>query len=127
MSAVGLYKSAVLHHVRFPPDSDQIAATRKRGAKRARSFPSSPLSRKSITGRARGMMSVVGQKQKSLRLAVAIGPRFRTSRPPEQVDRAVGALLALALDFAVAHQAVEPRAGFAVIGSADQPRDRRAG
>jgi hypothetical protein len=51
----------------------------------------------------------------------------RTSRPPEQMDRAVNALLALAFDFAVAHQAVEPRAGFAVIGSADQPRDRGAG
>jgi hypothetical protein len=51
----------------------------------------------------------------------------RTSRPPEKMDRAVGALLALVFDFAVAHQAVEPRAGFAVIGNADQPRDRRAG
>ncbi len=51
----------------------------------------------------------------------------RTLRPPEQMDRAVGALLALSFDFAVAYQAVEPRAGFAVIGSADQPRDRRAG
>jgi hypothetical protein len=39
----------------------------------------------------------------------------------------MGALLALAFDFAVAHQAVEPRAGLAVIGSLDQPRDSRAG
>jgi hypothetical protein len=43
------------------------------------------------------------------------------------MDRAVGALLAFVFDFAVAHQLVESRAGFAVVGNADQPRDRRAG
>jgi hypothetical protein len=47
--------------------------------------------------------------------------------PPEQIDRAVGALLALALDLAVADQAIEPRAGLASIKGADQPRDRGAG
>jgi hypothetical protein len=31
--------------------------------------------------------------------------------PPEQIDRAVGALLALALDLAVADQAIEPARG----------------
>jgi hypothetical protein len=40
----------------------------------------------------------------------------------EQIDRAVGALLALALDLAVADQAIEPRAGLANIKGADQPR-----
>jgi hypothetical protein len=40
----------------------------------------------------------------------------------EQIDRAVGALLALALDLAVADQAIEPRAGLASIKGADQPR-----
>src|ERR1700730_6337588 len=35
---------------------------------------------------------------------IAAGPiSSRTSRPPEQMDRAVDALLALAFDFAVAH------------------------
>jgi hypothetical protein len=47
--------------------------------------------------------------------------------PPDQIDRAVGALLALALDLAVADQAIEPRAGLASIKGADQPRDRGAG
>ena len=47
--------------------------------------------------------------------------------PPEQIDRAVGALLALALDLAVADQAIEPRAGLASIKGEDQPRDRGAG
>jgi len=41
--------------------------------------------------------------------------------PPEQIDRAVGALLALALDLAAADQAIEPRAGLASIKGADQP------
>jgi hypothetical protein len=40
--------------------------------------------------------------------------------PPEQIDRAVGALLALALDLAVADQAIEPRAGLTSIKGADQ-------
>jgi hypothetical protein len=41
--------------------------------------------------------------------------------PPEQIDRAVGALLALALDLPVADQAIEPRASLASIKGADQP------
>lgn len=39
----------------------------------------------------------------------------------------MGALLALALDLAVADQAIKPRAGLASIKGADQPRDRGAG
>jgi hypothetical protein len=45
----------------------------------------------------------------------------------EQIDRPVAALLALAFELAVAHQTIEPRADLAIIGGADQPRDRCAG
>src|ERR1700676_1819051 len=48
-------------------------------------------------------------------------------RPPKQIDWAMDALLALAFDLAIAHQAIEPRAGLAIVGSVDQPRDRCAG
>jgi hypothetical protein len=44
-------------------------------------------------------------------------------KPPEKIDRAVS----LAFEFAVAHEAIESRAGLAIIGGADQPRDRCAG
>jgi hypothetical protein len=47
--------------------------------------------------------------------------------PPEQIDRAVGALLALALDLAVADQAIEPRASeYQERGSAARPQCRIA-
>jgi hypothetical protein len=45
----------------------------------------------------------------------------------EQIDRPAAALLALAFELAVAHQTIEPRADLAIIGGADQPRDRCAG
>src|ERR1700688_2232072 len=48
-------------------------------------------------------------------------------RPPKQIDWAMDALLALAVDLSIAHQSIEPRAGLAIVGSVDQPRDRCAG
>jgi hypothetical protein len=39
----------------------------------------------------------------------------------EKIDWAMAALLALAFDLAVAHQAIEPRACLAIIGGTDKP------
>jgi hypothetical protein len=48
-------------------------------------------------------------------------------RSAEQIDQAVGALFALAFDLAVAHQAIEAGTRLAIIASANQPRNHRAG
>ena len=53
--------------------------------------------------------------------------QHRSQTLQEQIDRPVAALLALAFEFAVAHQTIEPRADLAIIGGSDQPRDRCAG
>lgn len=46
---------------------------------------------------------------------------------PEHINRAVDALHALEFDLSVAHQAIKRRAGFAIIGGADQPQNRCTG